>query len=40
LLLASDTVEPLAGAAEVSVTVQVELPGAFTVAGEQLTLLT
>jgi hypothetical protein len=38
LLLDRVTVEPLAGAAAVSVTVQLEVPGAFTVAGEQLKL--
>jgi hypothetical protein len=38
LLLDSVTVEPPAGAAEVKVTVQVEAPGALTVAGEQLKL--
>jgi hypothetical protein len=35
LLLPSDTTDPPAGAAEVRVTVQVEVPGALTVAGEQ-----
>jgi hypothetical protein len=38
LLLDNVTVEPPAGAAAVKVTVQVEAPGAFTVAGEQLKL--
>jgi hypothetical protein len=37
LLLESATVAP-EGTAAVSVTVQLEVPGAFTVAGEQLTL--
>ena len=36
LLLDRATVEPPAGAAAVRVTVQVEVPGAFTDAGEQL----
>jgi hypothetical protein len=36
LLLDKVTVAPPAGAAAVSVTVQLEVPGAFTVAGEQL----
>ena len=40
LLLASDTVKPPEGAAEASVTVQAEVPGAFTVAGPQFKLLT
>lgn len=35
LLLASETVDPPAGAALVSVTVQFDVPGALTVAGEQ-----
>jgi hypothetical protein len=39
LLLDNVTVAPPAGAAAVSVTVQLEVPGAFTVAGEQLKLL-
>ena len=39
LLLDRVTVAPPAGAAAVSETVQLEVPGAFTVAGEQLTLL-
>jgi hypothetical protein len=39
LLLDRVTVAPPAGAAAVSVTVQLEVPGAFTVAGEQLKLL-
>ncbi len=39
LLLDKATVAPPAGAADVSVTVQVEVPGAFTVPGEQLKLL-
>jgi hypothetical protein len=39
LLLDKVTVAPPAGAAAVSVTVQLEVPGAFTVAGEQLKLL-
>jgi hypothetical protein len=39
LLLDSVTVDPPAGAAAVKVTVQLEVPGAFTVAGEQLRLL-
>ena len=38
LLLVIVTVEPPAGAAAVRVTVQVDAPGAFTVAGEQLKL--
>jgi hypothetical protein len=38
LLLDKDTVEPPAGAAEVRVTVQLDVPGAFTVAGEQIRL--
>jgi hypothetical protein len=38
LLLASVTLVALEAAA-VNITVQVEVPGAFTVAGEQLTLL-
>ena len=38
LSLERATVEPPAGAALVNVTVQVEVPGAFTVAGEQLRL--
>jgi hypothetical protein len=38
LLLDKATVDPPAGAADVSVTVQLEVPGAFTVAGEQLKL--
>ena len=38
LLLDSVTVAP-EGAAAVKVTVQLEVPGAFTVAGEQLRLL-
>jgi hypothetical protein len=37
LLLESDTLAP-DGAAAVSVTVQLDVPGAFTVAGEQLKL--
>src|SRR5258706_3209047 len=40
LPLLSEMIEPPDGAAEVSVTVQAEVPGAFTVAGEQLKLLT
>jgi hypothetical protein len=36
LLLDSVTVAPPAGATSVKVTVQLEAPGAFTVAGEQL----
>jgi hypothetical protein len=39
LLLDSVTVDPPAGATAVNVTVQLEVPGAFTVAGEQLRLL-
>jgi hypothetical protein len=39
LLLDSTTVAPPAGAAAVSETVQLDVPGAFTVAGEQLRLL-
>ena len=39
LPLVSDTTEPPAGAAELSVTVQTEEPGAFTVPGEQFKLL-
>jgi hypothetical protein len=39
LLLDSVTVDPPAGATPVNVTVQLEVPGAFTVAGEQLKLL-
>ncbi len=39
LLLDKVTVAPPAGAAAVSVNVQLEVPGAFTVAGEQLKLL-
>jgi hypothetical protein len=39
LLLDSVTVAPPAGATAVSVTVQLEVPGAFTVVGEQLKLL-
>jgi len=39
LLLDSVTMEPPEGATAVSVTVQLEVPGAFTVAGEQLKLL-
>ncbi len=39
LLLDKVTVAPPAGAAAVSVTVQLEVPGAFIVAGEQLKLL-
>jgi hypothetical protein len=39
LLLDNVTVDPPAGAAAVKVTVQLEVPGAFTVAGEQLRLL-
>ena len=39
LLLDKVTVEPPAGATAVRVTVQLEVPGAFTVAGEQLRLL-
>jgi hypothetical protein len=39
LPLVSDTTEPPAGAAEVSVTVHAEVPGALTVAGEQFKLL-
>jgi hypothetical protein len=38
LLLDKVTVDPPAGAGAVKVTVQFELPGAFTVAGEQLKL--
>ena len=40
LLLASVTGKPPAGAAALSVTAQVDEPGAFTVPGEQLKLLT
>ena len=40
LLLDSVTDSPPPGAAAVNVTVQAEVPGAFTVAGVQLTLLT
>jgi hypothetical protein len=40
LLLDNVTRSPPPGAAAVSVTVQAELPGAFTLAGVQLTLLT
>jgi hypothetical protein len=36
LLLDSATIEPPAGAGAVKVTVQLEVPGATTVAGEQL----
>jgi hypothetical protein len=36
LLLDRATVEPPEGATAVRVTLQVEVPGAFTVAGEQL----
>jgi hypothetical protein len=39
LLLDRVTVEPPAGAAAVRLTIQLEVPGAFTVAGEQLRLL-
>jgi hypothetical protein len=39
LLLDTPTVTPPAGAAAVSVIVQLDVPGAFTVAGEQLKLL-
>jgi len=39
LLLDKVTVAPPPGAGAVSVTVQLEVPGAFTVAGEQLKLL-
>ena len=39
LLLDKVTVAPPAGAAAVKVTVQLEVPGAFTVAGAQLKLL-
>jgi hypothetical protein len=39
LLLDSPTVAPPAGAGADKVTVQVELPGEFTVAGTQLRLL-
>jgi hypothetical protein len=39
LLLDKVTVAPAPGAGAVSVTVQLEVPGAFTVAGEQLKLL-
>ena len=39
LLLDNVTVDPPAGAADVKVTVQLDVPGAFTVAGEQLRLL-
>jgi hypothetical protein len=39
LLLDKVTVEPPAGAAAVRLTVQLDVPGAFTVAGEQLKLL-
>ena len=39
LLLDRVTVAPPAGAAAVKVTVQLEVPGAFTVAGEQFKLL-
>jgi hypothetical protein len=39
LLLDKVMVDPPAGAAAVKVTVQFEVPGAFTVAGEQLRLL-
>ena len=38
LLLDKVTLEPPAGATAVKVTVQLEVPGAFTVAGEQLKL--
>jgi hypothetical protein len=38
LLLDKIRMTPPAGAAAVSVTVQLEVPGAFTVAGEQLKL--
>ena len=38
LSLERATVEPLAGAALVNVTVQLEVPGAFTMPGEQLRL--
>ena len=38
LLLDSVTVAPPEGAVVVNVTVQLEVPGAFTVAGEQLKL--
>ena len=40
LLLDSATSSPPAGAGAVSVIVQAEVPGAFTLAGVQLTLLT
>ena len=39
LLLDTATVEPPVGATAVRVTVHVEVPGAFTVAGEQFKLL-
>ncbi len=39
LLLERVTVAPPAGAAAVKVTVQLEVPGAFTAAGEQFKLL-
>jgi hypothetical protein len=39
LLLDNVTADPPAGAAAVKLTVQLEVPGAFTVAGEQLRLL-
>ena len=39
LLLDRVTTEPPEGAAAVSVTAQLEVPGAFTVAGEQFRLL-